>query len=63
MDGKVENFIVFYKKQDVNERRRIRDEFLKKSKLTYPGWYAKLRRQVFSFLELSLLGEICKKEF
>lgn len=63
MKEKVENFIVFYKKEDVVERRRIRDEFLKKSKITYPGWYAKLQRKVFSFLELSVLSEICKRDF
>lgn len=63
MDKKVEKFIVFFKKQDIEERRRIRDEFLKKSCLTYPGWYNKLHRKTFSVLELAALGSICKQKF
>lgn len=63
MKQKVENFIVFYDKQTIEERRRIREEFLERSGITYPGWYAKLSRKTFTRLELSALGNICKRKF
>ena len=40
MKEKVKNFIVFYQQQEIGERRRIRDEFLRESRMTYPAWYA-----------------------
>lgn len=63
MKEKVEKFILFYQQQDIAERRRIREEFIKKSRLSYPGWYAKLHRKVFSALELDALGSICGQSF
>jgi hypothetical protein len=63
MKKNVENFIDFYKQQDVGRRRIIRDEFLEKSGMTYPAWYSKLRRNVFSKLELITLGDICGERF
>lgn len=63
MKEKVKNFIVFYHQQEIGERRRIRDEFLRESRMTYPAWYAKLHREVFSALELAALGKICGKCF
>jgi hypothetical protein len=63
MKEKVANFIDFYQRQDVNERRRIREEFLKTSGLSYPAWYAKLQRKKFSALEIRALEDICHQEF
>lgn len=63
MKEKVENFIVFYQHQEIAERRRIREEFLRESRMSYPAWYAKLHRKVFSALELAALGKICGKYF
>jgi hypothetical protein len=60
---KVDLFIDFYKNQDIEERRRIREAFLEKSRLSYPSWYAKMKRKVFNSLELSALSEICGHEF
>ena len=45
---KVDLFIDFYKNQDIEERRRIREAFLEKSRLSYPAWYSKMTRKLLS---------------
>lgn len=63
MKEKVQNFILFYQQQDIEEKRRIREEFMAKSKISYPGWYSKLHRKVFTALELDALSDICNTNF
>lgn len=63
MKRKVENFILFYKGQELGRRRLIREQFVKRSQLSYPGWYSKMRRKVFSALELEALEQICETTF
>lgn len=63
MVEKIKKFILFYQQQGVGERRRIRDEFMAKSGISYPGWYAKLHRKSFTSLELDALSNICNADF
>ena len=63
MNEKVQKFIDYFKNQDVERRVLIRDSFLEKTGLRYPAWYAKIRRKVFSPLELAALSEITGEEF
>lgn len=63
MKEKVEKFIAFYRGQKIEEKRRIREEFLQKSKMSYPAWYSKMSRKVFSQLEIEALSEITGEDF
>lgn len=60
---KVNDFLSLFRTREVEERKRIRDEFLRKSGLSYPAWYSKMTRKSFSPLELDVLGKICGKDF
>lgn len=54
----------FLKGLSEEERLRVRDEFLKVTKLSYPSWYNKFSGNIkFSYLELVTLGNICNVKF
>lgn len=54
----------FLKGLSEEERLRIRDEFLKVTRLSYPSWYNKFSGKIkFSHLELVTLGNICNVNF
>lgn len=48
----------FYKSLNREKQREIRDGFLMESDVSYPAFYAKLRRNNFSKLELKALKKI-----
>lgn len=56
-------FISYYTSLDLIEKKRIRDEFLKETELSYPAWFTKIRRNSFSPLEKKALQEICNLKF
>lgn len=56
-------FISYYDTLDPTEKKRVREEFLKESELSYPAWFTKIRRNSFTALERKALGEICKTQF
>lgn len=54
----------FLKGLSEEERLKIRDEFLRVTKLSYPSWYNKFSGNIkFSHLELVTLGKICNENF
>lgn len=63
MVHKIENFINFYHSQELPKKREIRDEFLRRSGLSYPSWGSKLTRKSFSPLEIGALESICDRSF
>ena len=56
-------FISYYDALDPTEKKRVREEFLKKSELSYPAWFTKIRRKSFTALERKALQEICNTKF
>jgi len=56
-------FISYYHALDLIEKKRIRDEFLKETELSYPAWFTKIRRNNFSPLERKALQNICNTKF
>ena len=53
-------FITYYLTLSPMEKKRVRDEFLKETELSYPAWFSKIRRNNFSPLERKALSQICK---
>lgn len=61
MDKKVfdkKKFEEYYKSIPFHEQKRVRDEFLKVSELSYPAWFTKRQRGTFSALEMGALKKI-----
>ena len=58
-----EAFQVYYDGLSEEEKQRVRDEFLKAAGLSYPSWYTKRSRGVFTPLELAELKRITGKDF
>lgn len=61
MDKKVFNkqkFDAYYDSLPLDEKRRVRDEFLKVSGLSYPAWFTKRRRGNFSTLQIQAMKKI-----
>lgn len=58
-----EKFIAYYKNQDVEKRREIRESFLERTMLSYPAWFSKISRKCFSPLEMKLLCSLCGLDF
>lgn len=56
-------FGAYYNALPEDEKRRVRDEFLSATGLSYPSWYTKRCRGVFKPLELKLLEKITGKNF
>lgn len=63
MGEKSNDFVLYYKKQNIKKKKAIREAFLKKTSISYPGWYSKIARGKFSILELDLLTSICGDVF
>ena len=63
MGEKSNNFVMYYKSQDMKKKKEIREAFLEKSRLSYPAWYSKLARRKFSILEIDVLVKICGTVF
>lgn len=58
-----EAFQAYYEGLNVEEKQRVRDEFLKATGLSYPSWFTKRSRGVFSPLELAELKRITGRDF
>lgn len=61
MDKKVFNkrkFDEYYNSIPLKEKKRVRDEFLKISEISYPAWFTKRQRGSFSALEMGALKKI-----
>lgn len=56
-------FQAYYEGLNVEEKQRVRDEFLKATGLSYPSWFTKRSRGVFSPLELAELKRITGRDF
>lgn len=56
-------FQAYYDGLSVEEKQRVRDEFLKATGLSYPSWFTKRSRGVFSPLELAELKRITGRDF
>ncbi len=56
-------FQAYYEGLSVEEKQRVRDEFLKATGLSYPSWFTKRSRGVFSPLELAELKRITGRDF
>lgn len=59
MKERIKRFIDFYRSQEIGRRREIRDEFLRRSGLSYPSWGSKLTRENYTLLEIGALEDIC----
>lgn len=61
MDKKVfdkKKFDDYYKSIPFQEQKRVREEFLKASELSYPSWFTKRQRGSFTALEIGALKKI-----
>lgn len=58
-----DTFQAYYDGLSVEEKQRVRDEFLKATGLSYPSWFTKRSRGVFSPLELAELKRITGRDF
>ena len=56
-------FDTYYQGLAEAERQRVRDGFLEATGLSYPSWYTKRSRGVFSPLEIEKLREITGRDF
>lgn len=56
-------FRAYYEPLSMEEKQRVRDEFLKVTGLSYPSWFQKRNRGVFSPLELAELKRITGRDF
>lgn len=56
-------FAVYYNALTEDEKRKVRDEFLSATELSYPSWYTKRSRGTFKPLELKLLEKITGRNF
>nr|DAW73145.1 MAG TPA: hypothetical protein [Caudoviricetes sp.] len=63
MGEKSNNFVTYYKNQDMMKKKAIREAFLEKTSLSYPAWYSKIARRKFSVLEIDVLVKICGTVF
>lgn len=59
MKERIKRFIDFYRSQEIGRRKEIRDEFLRRSGLSYPSWGSKLNRENYTLLEIAALEDIC----
>lgn len=57
------SFMEYYRGLNESERVKVRDEFLKKTGLKYPSWYAKMSSGNFRKIDLIALELICKEKF
>lgn len=57
------SFLEYLKGLNESERVNVRDEFLKKTGLKYPSWYAKMSTGNFRKSDLIVLELICKEKF
>lgn len=53
----------YYDSLSSEEKKRVRDEFLEATGLSYPSWFTKRSRGFFSILELQKLQEITGIDF
>ena len=58
-----EAFLDYYEGLPDDEKRRVRDEFLDRTGLSYPSWYTKRTRGRMSKPELAILSEITGRDF
>lgn len=61
MDKKVfdkQKFDEYYNSLPIGEKKRVRDEFLKASQISYPSWFTKRQRGSFTALEMGALKVI-----
>ena len=61
MDKKIfdkKKFDEYYNSLPIQEKKRVRDEFLKASQISYPAWFTKRQRGSFSALEMGALKKI-----
>lgn len=56
-------FSDYYRNQSSEEKERIREEFISKSGIKFPTFYAKLNSGRYSKLEQQLMERICSNEF
>lgn len=50
----------FYNSLPDEEKKEVRNQFLGKSGISYPGFYKKMKDGSFSPLEMEVLASICK---
>jgi len=63
MAKKEKNFFEYFQGLPETERVKVRDEFLEKTGVKYPSWYAKMSRRTFLRRDLVVLEMICKQKF
>ena len=51
-------FDEYYDSLPITEKKRVRDEFLKVSGISYPAWFTKRQRGTFSVLQIDALKKI-----
>lgn len=53
----------YYMSMSKEEKQNIRDRFMERTGLSFPGMYSKLRREDYTKLEQEVLETICQTAF